>query len=83
MASSQDEIPTPSRAKAPLASQKLDRTLKELESAFNDWEALGLATLEKVDTAAAEPPETGDKEFRTKTKKLLNQLREQLSELGE
>lgn len=57
---------------------KLGKTLEELESAFADWEAL------QTDTpvaATAAPEERKDTELRKKTKKLLEQLREQLSEL--
>jgi len=68
--------------RAPLKSQKLDRTLKELESAFHEWESLSASILRAEDdrrkTALAERSE---EEFRKKTKKLLNQLRRQLAEL--
>ena len=78
------------RGKTPLTSQKLGRTLKELESAFNEWESLGAAGDSGDSSAgasnakpAAAPAETGNVEFRVKTKKLLSQLREQLDELNE
>jgi hypothetical protein len=99
---SHDEIAPPQRGKTPLTSQKLNRTLKELESAFNEWEALGVSIAQKAGNAGSEsesatgsnrssansggPGSAADgseKEFRTKTKKLLNQLREQLNELDE
>jgi hypothetical protein len=73
-----------------LKSQKLDRTLQELESAFSDWESLGnakgvtpdaVADQAKADKVAA--TQACEAEFRKKTKKLLNQLREQLAELND
>lgn len=89
-------------------SKKLDRTLRELESAFAHWESLdsdstaNSAAHSQSDTAAdmnpSEAQETerrrdansGAAEFdpthqelRKKTKKLLNQLRQQLAELND
>jgi len=75
------------RGKTPLTSQKLGRTLKELESAFNEWESLGTIADTSgeppVNAATPAPTEPGNVEFRVKTKKLLSQLREQLDELNE
>jgi hypothetical protein len=79
------------RGKTPLTSQKLGRTLKELETAFNEWESLGTrgglsgGTSGKtpVNTSTPATPELGNAEFRVKTKKLLSQLRQQLDELNE
>lgn len=64
------------------------KTLQDLEAAFADWEALS-DTPEKESekqsekpAKAAEAPLTAlQQEVRTKTKKLLSQLREQLAEL--
>jgi hypothetical protein len=89
--SSEEQRPTgPNRKpqKTPAKSQKLNRTLRELESAFNDWESLGLPPPEGL-VAQPTPPvatssgSSSDEEFRKKTKKLLSQLREQLHELNE
>lgn len=78
-----------------LKSQKLDRTLAELECAFADWESLGtegtgtentasrIATSTKAPATGPDDSGIGTEEFRKKTKKLLNQLREQLSELND
>jgi hypothetical protein len=73
-----------------LKSQKLDRTLQELESAFSDWESLGnaknrapAAAAAQTRTGKAEPAQACEEEFRKKTKKLLSQLREQLAELND
>ncbi len=64
----------------PFQSQKVGRTLQELESAFADWEAL---TDTPVVSPAVAAPLAGhkDHELRKKTKMLLDQLREQLKEL--
>lgn len=66
-----------------MKSQKLDRTLQELEAAFGDWETLSSAALKSA--ARSEKPAKeltqSEKEFKKKTKKLLVQLRQQLSEL--
>lgn len=79
--------------KTPVRSQKLDRTLKELESAFTDWESLSstkarAAAVEEDRRKASAKATNKDKhteqnelEFRKKTKKLLTQLRQQLAEL--
>lgn len=77
------QSPLRSQPKSPIRSQQLDRTLLELESAFNDWECLssvksGLATENELKATGSQRSE---EEFRQKTKKLLNQLRRQLAEL--
>jgi hypothetical protein len=81
--------------KTPFKSQKLDRTLQELESAFLDWEALGtIKAPENSPSDSSQANSSGpllsgastsenDLEFAKKTKKLLIQLREQLSELND
>jgi hypothetical protein len=59
--------------------QEIGRALQDLEAAFADWEALS-------DTPVAKPeakPTAHQNDVREKTKKLLNQLREQLAELAE
>lgn len=68
-------------------SQKLSRTIQELEAAFSDWESLSsskarAAAIEE-DRRKAKATEQSDQEFRKKTKKLLNQLRQQLAELND
>lgn len=79
-------------AKGPMKSRQLDHTLRELESAFSDWESLNTgkalsgpdapAGAIARDLAAATPAaDPTEEEFRKKTKKLLMQLREQLSDL--
>jgi hypothetical protein len=66
---------------------KLERTLKELESAFTDWETLSESKprlpIPTVDRRQAKETPASEKEFRKKTKKLLNQLRKQLADLGD
>lgn len=69
-------------------SQNLTRALKELESAFADWESLGTRKAEPE--AQAEPVGTSAnaanspaKEFQKKTQTLLDQLRQQLAELAD
>jgi len=83
-------------ARTPMKSQKLDRTLKELESAFTDWEAINSVSAKATGKATAKSSTSHEKkgceaiklsqtekEFREKTKKLLNQLRQQLAELND
>lgn len=69
-------------------SKKLGQTLHELESAFADWEALSdSAPVTAAEAAPLTPSvsrnESKDAELRKKTKKLLDQLRQQLSELAD
>ncbi len=61
-------------------SKKVGQTLQDLEAAFADWEALS-----DVPAAAQpkEPTTAHQQDVREKTKKLLNQLREQLAELAD
>ena len=71
-------------AKTPVKSQKLGRTLQELETAFHDWQSLSAAkTKAKVEDENRKETSQSEKEFRKKTKKLLNQLRQQLAELND
>jgi hypothetical protein len=74
-------------SKAPMKSQKLNRTLKELESAFTDWESLSSGKVRQAakEEATQKPKATAatEEEFRKKTKKLLDQLRQQLAELND
>lgn len=75
-----------------LQSSKLNRTLEELESAFNQWESLGLENPDDADKTDA-PAKTAasgkdgdtstseEAEFKKKTRKLLLELRRQLTEL--
>lgn len=76
-------------------STKLDRTLKELENAFSDWENLGRVK-PKAGAADAEAPAQSDEEkrkaktseqsaleFQKRTQKLLDQLRQQIAELND
>ncbi|MES2963511.1 MAG: hypothetical protein V4760_06445 [Bdellovibrionota bacterium] len=67
----------------PLASKTLHRTLQELESALADWDKVG-------ETPASSPAEPTPKaknpleeEMRERTKKLLAELRRQLSEFSD
>jgi hypothetical protein len=77
--------------KTPMQSQKLTRTIEELESAFSDWESLSstksrAAKVEedrRKSKAAGQSANQSEKEFRKKTKKLLKELREQLAELND
>lgn len=75
------------RSTKPMQSQKLGRTLKELETAFSDWESLSStkarAAAVEEDRRKAKAADQSEKEFRKKTKKLLNQLRQQLAELND
>lgn len=66
-------------------SKKLDRTLKELESAFSDWESLnGEAPPPSPEAQSqGEKAKVDEKEFRRRTKMLLTQLREQLADLND
>lgn len=65
-------------------SDKLERTLGELENAFADWNSLAANPAPTVDPVA---PQTSNKskseaEIREKTQKLLVELRRQLEELA-
>lgn len=86
---SSNRPPGPGRkpAKAQAKSQKLNRTLQELEGAFSDWESLSSNARPEQKVAEpvkpAEKVSASDEEFRKKTKKLLSQLREQLAELND
>jgi hypothetical protein len=79
-------------------STQLDRTLKELENAFADWENLGAgkpkagakdaANAESKDDLGDEKAkkkalEQSASEFQKRTQKLLDQLRQQIAELNE
>lgn len=67
-------------------SKKVGQTLQDLEAAFADWEALSdhpaAPTADPVAQQGAHPS-AHQQDVREKTKKLLNQLREQLAELAE
>lgn len=56
--------------------KNLGRTLQDLEAAFADWEKLS-------DAPVAPTEKQIDPELRKKTKKLLEELREQLSDLAD
>ena len=65
-------------------NQKLGQTLQDLEAAFADWETLSDSPAApliapKISAAAA----AKDLELRKKTKKLLDQRREQLAALDD
>ena len=76
-----------------MASQKLGRTIEELEHAFSDWDALGVppkgpatarnAAAKKSASPAEKLQAEQQLELRKKTRKLLNQLRKQLNSLNE
>ncbi len=68
------------------STSNLDRTLKDLESAFADWESLSTAkpraaadSMPRKAVAQSAAPQ--DEELRKKTKKLLKDLRRQLADL--
>ena len=68
------------------STSNLDRTLKDLESAFADWESLSSAKPRAASDsmprkAAAQSAAPQDDELRKKTKKLLKNLRRQLADL--
>lgn len=67
-------------AKSPIKSQKLDRTLLELEKAFHDWENLS-SSLMRAAALEEDRQQAALAERTEETKKLLNQLRRQLAEL--
>lgn len=78
--------------RSPMTSNKLGRTIEELEHAFSDWESLSESLSESRAGSIgriAETPEASspaalkEEELRQKTKKLLGQLRQQLNELNE
>lgn len=81
------ETRPPSASRKHLKSKKLDRTLQELETAFADWENLNSAKARQdaieEDRRKAVEKNSNEDEFRKKTKKLLNQLRQQLTELND
>ena len=67
----------------------MSRAMKELESAFADWESLGQRP-PPTDSVSADPAaaaasnaDSPAKEFRKKTQTLLDQLRQQLAELAD
>ena len=69
-------------------SGKLDRTLKDIESAFADWESLGTRKVRNAEEHAEDKRKTkaaeqSAKDFQKRTAKLLDQLCEQLAELGD
>ena len=71
----------------PLISQKLHRTLQDLESAISDWDQLGAAPLAgepepSVATDRGQGPKLDD-EVRERTKRLLAELKKQLSDLSD
>jgi hypothetical protein len=70
--------PTNKRFELNRHSNKVGQTLQDLEAAFADWDALS-------DAPAVPAPvvESKDIELRKKTKKLLDQLRQQLAELAD
>lgn len=76
----------------PPAPTKLDRTLKELETALSDWDSLTETGAETKTSSATHAgtrqgrdsmSDERDKQFRERTKKLLQELRAQLAELNE
>lgn len=75
--------------KNPSKSGQLESTLKELENAFADWESLGSpearaaaeARSEEECKKAADSGGLTDEDVRKRTRKLLNQLRDQLEKL--
>lgn len=72
-----------------LKSTKLDRTLVELESAFDSWNSVvpaksaASANLSSPGRSAPLVPSPEETEFRQRTKALLSQLREQLTDLSD
>lgn len=73
-------------SKKTLKSNKLDRAIEELESAFSDWENLNAAPAPEVteeERRKAKTSSENEEEFRKKTRKLLSQLMQQLSELND
>lgn len=62
-----------------LKSTKLDRTLVELENAFDSWNAEAPA---KMAQPAPPAPSPGEREFKQRTRELLSQLREQLADFS-
>ena len=69
-------------------SGKLDRTLKDIESAFADWESLGTRKVRSAEEHAEDKRKTkaaeqSAKDFQKRTATLLDQLCQQLSELGD
>jgi hypothetical protein len=69
-------------------NSNLNRTLKDLESAFADWESLSTAKPRAATDsipakkAAKKDATPQDEELRKKTKKLLKDLRRQLADLA-
>jgi hypothetical protein len=79
--------------KRPFKSNQLESTLKELEGAFADWDSLNAnsagkpthganSTKKRSGTPGAEKGD-GDDEARKRTRKILNQLRDQLDKLND
>ena len=68
-----------------LKSTKLDRTLVELENAFDSWNAVVPGALARATPGETAPlkPSPEETAFKQRTKQLLHQLREQLSELSD
>lgn len=78
-----DLINTLDSSMATKEDSKLGRTLKELENALTDWDSLGKNPLQAAAHASRKAKaahSAEEKEFRKKTKKLLQQLRKQLSD---
>jgi hypothetical protein len=68
----------------PLASKTLHRTLQELESALADWDRLAETPPDSpTEPTAPKTKKPMDDEMRERTKKLLAELRKQLSEFSD
>lgn len=69
----------------PLASKTLHRTLQELESALADWDKMSdqPPTQHQAPSEPAKAQNPVDSEMRERTKKLLAELRKQLSEFSD
>jgi len=74
-----------SQGKGQVTSQKLGRTLSELESALSAWETLSqnVSKTAEVMPGNTPTPAAPPSEMIAQTKQLLETLREQLAELSE
>ena len=89
-------MPPSRKSTGTLKSQKLDRTLRELEGAFASWESLDelgdedrTQTDTTTDTGQQEASDAfstaqkNERHFRSRTRQLLKQLRAQIKDLSE
>lgn len=71
----------------PVLSQTLHRTLQDLESAISDWDRLGQEPVAAQSHLPAKAPAAGassaDEELRERTKRLLAELKRQISDLSD